>query len=85
MGTANMHRNIIRNQRSHSREILAENLGISNIARDVALLHHERADGTGYPLGLAGDEINIIGKMSAIVDVYDALASVRVYKDACDP
>jgi HD-GYP domain-containing protein (c-di-GMP phosphodiesterase class II) len=42
-------------------------------------------DGSGYPLGLKGDQISLIGQMSAIVDVYDALTSVRVYKDAWQP
>ena len=76
---------IMKDHVTHSRDILAENLGITEAARDVALLHHERIDGTGYPLGLKGDEISLIGKMSAIIDVYDALTSVRVYKDAWDP
>lgn len=76
---------VMKDHVTHSREILADNEGISDIARDVALLHHERVDGTGYPLGLKGDEISLIGKMAAIVDVYDALTSIRVYKSAWDP
>ncbi len=76
---------VMKDHVTHSREVLEGNLGITEQARDVALLHHERIDGTGYPLGLKGDEISLIGKMSAIVDVYDALTSVRVYKDAWDP
>lgn len=59
--------------------------GISEAALDVALLHHERMDGTGYPSGKDGSAISLIGRMSAIVDVYDALTSVRVYKDAWEP
>jgi putative nucleotidyltransferase with HDIG domain len=70
---------------TYSREILEETMGVSKTAMDISVLHHERADGTGYPLGLAGDQISLIGKMSAIVDVYDALTSVRVYKDAWEP
>jgi len=76
---------VMKHHVTYSKEILDENPDISQIARDVALLHHERIDGKGYPLGLAGDEISLIGKMSAIVDVYDALTSIRVYKDAWDP
>lgn len=76
---------IMRGHVTHSAEILQECVGISQTAVDVALLHHERMDGTGYPLGLKGEEIGLIGRMSAIVDVYDALTSVRVYKDAWEP
>lgn len=50
--------------------------------RDIAYTHHERYDGTGYPFGLAGDEIPLCGRIVALADVYDALTSKRVYKDA---
>ena len=69
----------------HSREILSTTAGITQAALDVAAMHHERHDGTGYPLGLKGDQISEIGHMSSIVDVYDALTSVRCYKDAWEP
>ena len=69
----------------YSREMLEGRAGISQAALDVAALHHERVDGTGYPLGLKGDEISEVGQMSTIVDVYDALTSVRVYKSAWEP
>ena len=49
-------------------------------AKRVAYTHHERWDGTGYPRGLAGEDIPVEGRLMAIVDVYDALISVRVYK-----
>lgn len=68
-----------------SGELLKEHLGLSQVAIDVTMLHHERMDGTGYPKGLKGDDISLIGQMSAIVDVYDALTSVRVYKEAWEP
>lgn len=58
---------------------------LSDCARDVASLHHERMDGQGYPGGLKGENINLIGRMSAIVDVYDALTSERIYKSAWQP
>ncbi len=51
-------------------------------AREIALYHHERWDGTGYPQGLQSEEIPISGRLMAIADVYDALISKRVYKDA---
>lgn len=69
----------------HSREILKVTPGITKNALDVAAMHHERYDGTGYPDGLKGDQITQVGQMSAVVDVYDALTSVRCYKDAWEP
>ena len=47
--------------------------------------HHERLDGTGYPVGLTGDEISEFGQIAAIVDIYDALSSERCYKNALPP
>jgi putative two-component system response regulator len=52
------------------------------MARDIAAAHHERYDGTGYPAGLAGDAIPLCARIVALADVYDALTSKRVYKDA---
>ena len=51
-------------------------------ARIVALTHHEKWDGTGYPRGLAGDKIPLTGRIVAIADVFDALTSERPYKEA---
>ena len=53
-----------------------------NLAATVAYEHHERWDGTGYPRGLKGEEISIFGRITALVDVFDALANKRCYKDA---
>lgn len=47
---------------------------------EVAIQHHERWDGGGYPMGLAGDEISLAARIVALADVYDALTSRRVYK-----
>ena len=52
------------------------------MAREIAYTHHEHWDGCGYPQGLKGDQIPISGRLMAIADVYDALISKRVYKDA---
>ena len=54
------------------------------MARVIALEHHERVDGKGYPKGLSDDEISRYGKIVAVADVYDALTSRRSYKDAWD-
>jgi adenylate cyclase len=51
-------------------------------ARDVVYAHHEKWEGGGYPLGLAGEEIPLAGRLMAIADVYDALRTKRVYKPA---
>lgn len=52
------------------------------MARDIAWSHHERWDGSGYPRGLAGQQIPLCGRISAVADVYDALTTKRVYKEA---
>jgi putative two-component system response regulator len=49
-------------------------------AREIAYTHQEKWDGTGYPLGLKGEDIPLAGRMMAVADVYDALISKRVYK-----
>ncbi len=53
-----------------------------DMARTVALTHHEKWDGTGYPRGIKGDRIPISGRIVAVADVFDALVSKRPYKDA---
>jgi len=51
-------------------------------SRIVALTHHEKFDGTGYPQGLKGEEIPLAGRITILADVFDALSSKRVYKEA---
>jgi len=52
------------------------------IAEEIACSHHEKWDGSGYPLGLKGNDIPISGRLMALADVYDALINKRVYKEA---
>jgi putative two-component system response regulator len=57
-------------------------LAFLEMARKVALYHHEKWDGTGYPHGLAGDDIPVCGRLMAVADVFDAVISRRHYKEA---
>jgi putative two-component system response regulator len=52
------------------------------LAEEIALTHHERWDGTGYPAGLAGEDIPLVGRIVAVADVFDALTHERPYKHA---
>ena len=52
------------------------------MAEVIARTHHERWDGTGYPAGLRGEDIPLVGRIAAICDVYDALVDERPYKPA---
>ncbi|PUB82867.1 MAG: hypothetical protein B6D72_03115 [gamma proteobacterium symbiont of Ctena orbiculata] len=52
------------------------------MAREIAMTHHEHYDGSGYPNGLAANEIPLCGRITALVDVFDALSNARPYKDA---
>ncbi|CAD7713025.1 HD-GYP domain-containing protein [Xanthomonas hydrangeae] len=60
--------------------------GVQNaVVLEIALHHHEKMDGTGYPNQLAGETISLMSRMGAVCDVYDAISSDRPYKRAWDP
>jgi putative two-component system response regulator len=63
-------------------DILSDNSELLLMAHDIALTHHEKYDGSGYPNGLVGEAIPLVGRVTAIADVFDALTSVRPYKEA---
>ena len=59
--------------------------GYVNLAVEIAGSHHEKWDGSGYPAGLAGEEIPLAARIMAAADVYDAVRSQRCYKEAAPP
>lgn len=65
----------------HAEETLGANVDFLRIAKEIALSHHEKWDGSGYPQGLSGDAIPVSARLMAVADVYDALISRRVYKE----
>lgn len=74
---------IMRTHTTTGGEILAgSERPIIQMAETIALTHHEHWDGNGYPAGLVGEEIPIVGRICAICDVFDALVSPRPYKTA---
>jgi len=58
---------------------------INYMVKKVCYEHHERVDGSGYPMGIKGDRINIMSKIVAVADAYDALTSDRTYRTAYPP
>lgn len=62
--------------------LLGELADERTITGQAVIGHHERINGTGYPFGLAGDEIPLPGRIVSIADAFDALTTKRVYKDA---
>jgi HD-GYP domain-containing protein (c-di-GMP phosphodiesterase class II) len=71
---------IVRKHTNYGYEMLKESRMLSTYASYVALTHHERYDGGGYPLGLKGTEIHEFSRIVSIADVYDAMTSDRVYR-----
>ena len=78
----------MRKHPAHGRDVIVHaerDVGASDdvilaMAKDIVYTHHEKWDGTGYPRGLRGAEIPIVGRVISIVDVYDAITSHRVYR-----
>lgn len=66
-------------------DLIKGSKGISQITLDVVASHHERFDGSGYPLGLKGKQISVHGRMAGIIDTYDAITSNRPYAAALSP
>jgi response regulator RpfG family c-di-GMP phosphodiesterase len=74
---------IIKSHTTIGHEILSKSdRDLMRSAALVALQHHERWDGAGYPQGLLGEGIHVFGRITALVDVFDALANRRVYRRA---
>jgi HD-GYP domain-containing protein (c-di-GMP phosphodiesterase class II) len=69
----------------YSAEILANTPGLPPKLPELAMLHHERQDGTGYPRGLKGEQIGLHGSMAAIADTFDALTALRPYAEPLSP
>lgn len=65
--------------------LMVRQVGSSYLVAHAALDHHERVDGSGYPRGLSGPQITMIGRMVAIADVFDAMTSDRVYRQRVSP
>jgi putative nucleotidyltransferase with HDIG domain len=77
--------NIMKKHPEYGIEIVKDKKNISEFSKKLIIQHHERYNGKGYPRRLKGDEIDEIGLIGAVVDVYDALTSDRIYRAAWTP
>ncbi|KUO78358.1 MAG: phosphohydrolase [Desulfosporosinus sp. BRH_c37] len=75
----------IKHHTTYGFDILRKNNDLSLLSAHIAFQHHERWDGSGYPRGLKGSELHEYGRLAAIADVYEALTSKRVYRNAIEP
>ncbi len=69
----------------YSYDLLNDIDGIHNDVLLGILTHHEREDGTGYPIGITSEKINLVGKILAVADIYDAMTSERIYRTSNTP
>jgi len=76
---------IVKTHPKKGHELLLTATGVSEITKDVCLHHHEKIDGSGYPLSLNSETMSLFAKMGAVCDVYDAITSNRPYKASWDP
>lgn len=76
---------VIQTHPEEGHKLLTQGQGVSAVALDVCLHHHEKIDGTGYPHRLSGEAISLYARMGAVCDVYDALTSNRAYKNGWCP
>ena len=76
---------VVRGHVKHSVEILKRSEGIDTDIINIALTHHERFDGSGYPNGLVGTQTPVYGRIAAIIDCYDAMTSERPYSKPVSP
>ena len=76
---------IIKKHSTYSYEMLNQNQNFSDTIKKSALHHHEKVNGSGYPEGLAADEIPFYSRITSISDIYDAMVSTRCYKEARNP
>jgi len=75
----------VKNHTTIGYEILSKSSRpILKTAAIVAYQHHERWDGNGYPQGIRGEDIHIFGRITSLIDVFDALSHSRLYKSAWD-
>jgi HD-GYP domain-containing protein (c-di-GMP phosphodiesterase class II) len=70
---------------NYSVDILSDSTGIDQDVINIALTHHERFDGSGYPAGLVGTQVPVYGRMAALIDCYDAMTSQRAYGKPMSP
>ena len=77
--------NVMKSHVSHTQDHLDRNSELPSGIAVIAGQHHEKLDGSGYPNGLKGSQINELARMAAIVDIFGALTDRRVYKDPMPP
>ena len=79
----------MRKHPAHGRDVILhaeQDVGVPDdailaMAKDIVYTHHEKWDGTGYPQGLRGAQIPVVGRLMALVDVYDAITTPRLYRE----